>query len=164
MKIAVYPGSFDPVTNGHVDILERTSPMFDKIIVAVVHNVYKQALFTPEERVHLIKEATRHLDNIEVECFRGLLVDYLKKKQVNVIIRGLRSLSDYEYESTMSMMNKKLLPEADTIFIVADSDYMCVSSSGVKEAALLGGEVSSMVPAVVVTGLKEKLQKLTVDK
>lgn len=164
MKIAVYPGSFDPVTNGHVDILERTSPIFDKIIVAVVHNVYKQALFTPEERVHLIKEATRHLDNIEVECFRGLLVDYLKKKQVNVIIRGLRSLSDYEYESTMSMMNKKLLPEADTIFIVADSDYMCVSSSGVKEAALLGGEVSSMVPAVVVTGLKEKLQKLTVDK
>ena len=164
MKIAVYPGSFDPVTNGHVDILERTSSIFDKIIVAVVHNVYKQALFTPEERVHLIKEATRHLDNIEVECFRGLLVDYLKKKQVNVIIRGLRSLSDYEYESTMSMMNKKLLPEADTIFIVADSDYMCVSSSGVKEAALLGGEVSSMVPAVVVTGLKEKLQKLTVDK
>jgi pantetheine-phosphate adenylyltransferase len=164
LKIAVYPGSFDPVTNGHVDILERTSPIFDKIIVAVVHNVYKQALFTPEERVHLIKEATRHLDNIEVECFRGLLVDYLKKKQVNVIIRGLRSLSDYEYESTMSMMNKKLLPEADTIFIVADSDYMCVSSSGVKEAALLGGEVSSMVPAVVVTGLKEKLQKLTVDK
>jgi len=164
LKIAVYPGSFDPVTNGHVDILERTSSIFDKIIVAVVHNVYKQALFTPEERVHLIKEATRHLDNIEVECFRGLLVDYLKKKQVNVIIRGLRSLSDYEYESTMSMMNKKLLPEADTIFIVADSDYMCVSSSGVKEAALLGGEVSSMVPAVVVTGLKEKLQKLTVDK
>ncbi|MDD4170736.1 MAG: pantetheine-phosphate adenylyltransferase [Syntrophomonas sp.] len=164
MKIAVYPGSFDPVTNGHVDILERTSPMFDKIIVAVVHNVYKQALFTPEERVHLIKEATRHLNNIEVECFRGLLVDYLKKKQVNVIIRGLRSFSDYEYESTMAMMNKKLLPEANTIFITADSNYMCVSSSGVKEAALLGGEVSSMVPAVVATGLKEKLQQLKVDK
>lgn len=159
MSIAVYPGSFDPVTNGHVDILERTSKIFDKIIVSVVHNVYKQALFTPEERMNMIKEATPHLDNIEVECFHGLLIDYLQDKQINVIIRGLRSYSDYEYESTMAMMNKKLLPEADTIFVLADPDYMCVSSSGVKEAALFGGDVSTLVPAAVAAGLQRKLSE-----
>ena len=164
MKIAVYPGSFDPVTNGHVDILERTSRIFDKIIVAVVHNVYKQPLFTLEERVNLIKETTQHLDNIEVESFCGLLVDYLKEKKVDIIIRGLRSFTDYEYESTMSMINKKLLPEADTVFIVADSNYTCVSSSGVKEAALLGGDVSSMVPGVVTAALQEKIQQIKASK
>lgn len=160
MKIAVYPGSFDPVTNGHVDILERTSRIFDKTIVAVVHNVYKQPLFTLEERVNLIRETTKHLDNIEVESFCGLLVNYLKEKRVNIIIRGLRSLTDYEYESNMSMINKKLLPTADTVFIMAASNYACVSSSGVKEAALLGGDVSSMVPGVVAAALQEKLQQL----
>ena len=164
MKIAVYPGSFDPVTNGHVDILERTSRIFDKIIVAVVHNVYKQPLFTLEERVNLIKETTQHLDNIEVESFCGLLVDYLEEKKVDIIIRGLRSFTDYEYESTMSMINKKLLPEADTVFIVADSNYTCVSSSGVKEAALLGGDVSSMVPGVVTAALQEKIQQIKASK
>jgi len=164
LKIAVYPGSFDPVTNGHVDILERTSRIFDKIIVAVVHNVYKQPLFTLEERVNLIKETTQHLDNIEVESFCGLLVDYLEEKKVDIIIRGLRSFTDYEYESTMSMINKKLLPEADTVFIVADSNYTCVSSSGVKEAALLGGDVSSMVPGVVTAALQEKIQQIKASK
>jgi pantetheine-phosphate adenylyltransferase len=164
LKIAVYPGSFDPVTNGHVDILERTSCIFDKIIVAVVHNVYKQPLFTLEERVNLIKETTKHLDNIEVESFCGLLIDYLKEKKANIIIRGLRSFTDYEYESTMSMINKKLLPEADTLFIVADSNYTCISSSGVKEAALLGGDVSSMVPGIVAAALQDKLQQIKESK
>ncbi|PKM75757.1 MAG: pantetheine-phosphate adenylyltransferase [Firmicutes bacterium HGW-Firmicutes-15] len=161
MKIAVYPGSFDPITNGHVDILERTSPLFDKIIVAVVHNVYKQALFTPEERVALIEETTGHLGNIEVECFKGLLVDYLKEKDASIIIRGMRSLTDFEYESHMSMINKKLLPEVNTIFVMADSNYICVSSSGVKEAAMLGGDVSSMVPTAVTRELKRKLEQLS---
>lgn len=160
VTVAVYPGSFDPVTNGHIDILERTSGIFDKIIVAVVHNVTKQALFTLDERVELIKESTKHLNNIEVECFNGLLADFLKTRQANVIIRGLRSMSDYEYESQMSMMNKKLFPEIDTIFIVSDSQYTFVSSSGIKEAALLGGNVSSMVPAAVEKGLQEKLSKI----
>jgi pantetheine-phosphate adenylyltransferase len=159
VKIAVYPGSFDPITKGHVDILERTSPLFDKIIVAVVHNVYKQPLFTQEERVEFIREATGHLDNIEVDCFYGLLVDYVQARQATVIIRGMRSLTDFEYESHMSMINKKLLPDVVTIFIMADSDYICVSSTGVKEAALLGGDVSSMVPAVVAAGLQEKLEQ-----
>jgi pantetheine-phosphate adenylyltransferase len=164
VKIAVYPGSFDPVTNGHIDILERTSPLFDKIIVAVVHNVYKQPLFTLEERVNLIKESARHLNNIEVESFRGLLVDYLKERNAGFIIRGMRSLSDFEYESHMSMMNKKLLPQAETIFIMSDSNYICVSSSGVKEAALLGGDVTSVVPIPVASGLKKKLKEIKVNK
>jgi len=164
VAVAVYPGSFDPVTNGHIDILERTSGIFDKIVVAVVHNVTKQALFTLDERVELIKESTRHLDNIEVECFNGLLADFLKAKQATVIIRGLRSITDFEYESHMSMMNKKLLPEVDTIFVMSDSQYIFVSSSGVKEAALLGGDVSSMVPPAVEKGLQEKLQSKKVNK
>lgn len=159
MAVAVYPGSFDPVTNGHIDILERTSGVFDKIVVAVVHNVTKQALFTLDERVELIKESTKHLGNIEVECFKGLLADFLKEKEATVIIRGLRSITDFEYESHMSMMNKKLLPEVDTIFIMSDSQYIFVSSSGVKEAALLGGDVRSMVPPAVEKGLQEKLIK-----
>ncbi len=158
MAIAVYPGSFDPVTNGHIDILERTSRVFDKIVVAVVHNVTKQALFTLDERVELIKASTEHLDNIEVECFNGLLADFLKAKEATVIIRGLRSITDFEYESHMSMMNKKLLPSVDTIFIMSDSQYIFVSSSGVKEAALLGGNVGSMVPPQVEKGLQDKLK------
>lgn len=160
MTVAVYPGSFDPVTNGHIDILERTSRIFDSIVVAVVHNVTKQALFTLEERVELIKESTKQLDNIEVECFNGLLADFIKDREATVIIRGLRSMTDFEYESQMSMMNKKLFPEIDTIFIVSDSQYTFVSSSGIKEAAMLGGDVSSMVPSVVENGLREKLSQL----
>lgn len=157
MTVAVYPGSFDPVTNGHIDILERTSRVFDHIVVAVIHNVTKQALFTLEERVELIKESTKHLDNVEVECFNGLLADFLKAQEATVIIRGLRSITDFEYESHMSMMNKKLFPEIDTIFIVSDSQYTFVSSSGIKEAAMLGGDVSSMVPSAVEKGLQDKL-------
>jgi pantetheine-phosphate adenylyltransferase len=124
LVIAVYPGSFDPVTNGHIDILERTSPLFDKIVIAVIHNVYKQALFTLEERVNLIRESTSHLSNVEVDSFSGLLADYIKAKKGNVIIRGLRSLTDFEYESHMSMMNKTLLPDVDTIFVMSASKYI----------------------------------------
>jgi pantetheine-phosphate adenylyltransferase len=164
VKIAVYAGSFDPITNGHVDILERTSRLFDKIIVAVVHNVYKQPLFTQEERLEFIRAATKHLDNIEVDCFYGLLVDYVKAKQARTIIRGLRSLSDFEYEATMSMFNKKLAPEVETIFIMADNDYIYVSSTGVKEAALLGGDISSLVPAAVAKGLHEKVEQRRAGK
>jgi len=161
VAIAVYPGSFDPVTMGHIDILERTSRIFDKIVVAVVHNVTKQALFTLDERVELIKNSVKHLPNIEVECFNGLLADFLKDKEATVIIRGLRSITDFEYESHMSMMNKSLLPDIDTVFIMSNPCYIFVSSSGVKEAALLGGDVCNMVPAAVKKGLQEKLQRYT---
>ena len=158
MAIAVYPGSFDPVTMGHIDILERTSRIFDKIVVAVVHNVTKEALFTLDERVELIKESVQHLPNIKVECFNGLLADFLKEREATVIIRGLRSITDFEYESHMSMMNKSLLPEIDTVFIMSNPCYIFVSSSGIKEAALLGGDVSGMVPPSVQKGLHEKLK------
>lgn len=157
MKVAVYPGSFDPITNGHIDILEKTIKIFDKIIVAVIHNVYKQPLFTPEERVELIKESTQHLKNIEVGCFGGLLVDYVKEKKACAIIRGLRTVTDFEYEMQMAMMNKELFPEVDTVFVMSNSKYIFVSSSAVKEAVLLGGDVSTLVPEAVRRGLERKL-------
>lgn len=160
MKVAIYPGSFDPITYGHVDILERSSEMFDRIIVAVVHNIGKRALFSLEEREELIRKATRHLPNIEIESFKGLTVDFLHERQARIIIRGLRSFTDYEYESQIARYNKALFPESETIFILADGKYMFVSSSGVKEAALLGGDVSSMVPPHVFEGLKQKLKEI----
>lgn len=160
MRVAIYPGSFDPVTNGHIDIVEKTSKLFDRIIIAVVHNVTKRALFTLDERVALIRESTKHLDNVEVDCFSGLLANYLREKNACAIIRGLRSMTDFEYEMHMAMMNKRLIPEVDSIFIMSDTDYVFVSSSGVKEAAMLGGDVSSLVPPAVKKGLEQKLQQL----
>jgi len=160
LKVAVYPGSFDPVTKGHIDILERSSRIFDKIIVAVVHNPSKKAAFTLEERVNFIKQSTKHLTNIEVEHFSGLLADFMNKKNAKIIIRGLRSITDFEYESHMSMMNKFLLPDTDTIFIMSDKQYIYVSSSAVKEVALLGGDVSDLVPEAVNKRLKEKYEEL----
>lgn len=156
LKVAVYPGSFDPLTNGHIDILERSSRIFDKIIVAVVHNPSKKATFSIQERVNIIKECTTHLKNTEVDCFTGLLADFLEEKQSNIVIRGLRSITDFEYESHMSMMNRHLLPETDTIFIMSDKKYIYVSSSVVKEVAFLGGDVSELVPEIVNQRLKDK--------
>ena len=158
MKVAVYPGSFDPVTNGHIDILEKTSKIFDKIVIAVIHNVTKQALFTLEERVSLINESVKHLPNVEVDYFSGLLANYLQGKQACAIIRGLRTVTDFDYEMHMAMMNKKLIPDIDTIFVMSDSKYTFISSSAVKEAALLGGDVSSLVPKIVKTELAKKIK------
>lgn len=163
MRIAVYPGSFDPVTNGHIDILNKTSKLFDKIIIAVVHNITKTALFSLEERSRMIIESTKHLDNIEVECFSGLLATYVKEKNACAIIRGLRTVTDFEYEMHMALMNKVLIPEVETIFIIATSNHIFVSSSGVKEAALLGGDVSSLVPPVVEKGLEEKIKQINLN-
>ena len=156
LKIAVYPGSFDPVTKGHIDILEKTCNLFDQVIVAVVHNVSKQALFTAEERVALIQAATQHIDNIVIESFSGLLANYVQKKQACAIIRGLRNVADFEYEMTMAMINKKLYPHADTIFITSDSKNISISSSIVKEVASLGGSVNELVPGVVEKALRKK--------
>lgn len=158
MRLAIYPGSFDPVTNGHIDILEKTSKLFDKIIIAVVHNVGKNALFSLNERVNFIKESTSHLPNIEVESFSGLLVDYVKEKGACAIIRGLRTVADFEYEMHIAQVNRKMRPEVETIFILADSRYIFVSSSIIKEAALLGGDVSGLVPEMVRAGLSAKRQ------
>jgi len=159
VRLAVYPGSFDPVTNGHIDILEKTSKIFDKIIVAVVHNVSKKALFTLDERVELIRESTKHLNNIEVECFSGLLANYLRDREACAIIRGLRTVADFEYEMHMAMINKRLIPDVDTIFIMSDSSNIFVSSSIIKEAALLGGDVSELVPEIVKLKLEAKRQE-----
>jgi len=158
VRLAIYPGSFDPVTNGHIDILEKTSKLFDKIIIAVVHNVGKKALFSLNDRVNLIKESTSHIPNIEVESFSGLLVDYVKQKGAIAIIRGLRTVADFEYEMHIAQINRKMLPEVESIFVLADSRYFFVSSSIIKEVALLGGDVSELVPESVKVGLTEKRQ------
>ena len=159
MKIAVYPGSFDPLTNGHIDILDKTCKLFDQIIIAVVHNVSKQALFTFEERETLIKASTKHLDNIKVESFSGLLAQYVQKKQACAIIRGLRTVADFEYEMHMAMINKRLYPHADTIFVMSDSKNLSISSSIVKEVAFLGGQVIELVPETVNKALQEKVKQ-----
>lgn len=164
LRLAVYPGSFDPVTNGHIDILERSSKLFDKIVVAVIHNVTKSALFSLDERVQLIRESARHISNVEVDCFYGLFADYLRRKGACAIIRGLRTVTDFEYEMHMGMMNKMLIPEIDTIFIMSDTDYIFVSSSGVKEAALLGGDVVTLVPGVVKEALDVKVAQVLAQR
>ncbi len=159
-RVAVYPGSFDPVTNGHLDVLERASKIFDRVVVAVVHNVYKNPLFTTEERVEMLRVVTKHLPNLEVDSFSGLLVNYVRKKQASAIIRGLRTVSDFEYELQLAMTNSHLYPEVDTIFIACNSKYYFVSSTGIKEAALLGGSVCGLVPPLVEEKLQLKLREL----
>ncbi|MGE5453696.1 MAG: pantetheine-phosphate adenylyltransferase [Methylocystaceae bacterium] len=155
-RTAVYAGSFDPVTTGHIDIIERSCRNFDRVIVAVVHNVTKMALFSLEERVEMIKQSTSYLANVEVDSFSGLLVDYVAKQQAGVIIRGLRSQSDFEYEMQLAMMNSHLFNEVETFFIMCRPEYLYISSSGVKEAALLGGKVGGLVPESVIPRLNAK--------
>ncbi|MGE5372579.1 MAG: pantetheine-phosphate adenylyltransferase [Solirubrobacterales bacterium] len=160
MKTAVYPGSFDPVTNGHVDVFKRAAKMFDRLIVSVVYNVYKQAFFSVDERIALLQEVTRDIPNIEIESFSGLLTDYVRDRDVTTIVRGLRTISDFEYEMHMAMMNNHLAEEVDTVFIMCNPRYFFVSSSGVKEAALLGGSVSGLVPEVVENELKKRMEAI----
>ncbi len=157
-KVAVYAGSFDPLTYGHVNIIERALKIFDKVIVAVATNYQKQPLFSPEERVEMIKEVFKDEPRVEVESFEGLLVDYMKKKDIKIIIRGLRATSDFEYEYHMASMNRSLYPEVDTIFMVTAKDYFFISSRTIKEIASLGGEVSDFVPPIVAKKLKEKFK------
>jgi len=155
-RTAVYAGSFDPVTTGHIDIIERSCRHFDRVVVAVVHNITKKALFSLDERVEMIKESISHLPNVEVDSFSGLLVDYVAERKAGVIIRGLRSQSDFEYEMQLAMMNSHLFNEAETFFIMCRPEYLYISSSGVKEAALLGGKVEGLVPEPVRLRLVEK--------
>lgn len=156
MKIAVYPGSFDPITLGHLDIAERAAKLFDKLIIAVMLNPHKNPLFTVEERTELIRQATKHIPNIEVESFPGLLVDYLEKRGAHVIVKGLRALSDFESELAMASINRKMYAEADTIFIPTSVQYSYISSSRVKEIARHGGNISEFVPQHVETEVLRK--------
>ncbi len=155
-RIAVYPGSFDPITNGHVNLAERALVLFDKLIVAVAHNPNKAAVFSVEERLEMIRAALKNDQRIRVASFEGLLVDFVEKQGANVIIRGLRALSDFEYEFQMTLMNRKLNRKVDTIFLMTGFKWFYTSSKIIKEAASLGGSVRGLVPDIVHQRLKEK--------
>jgi pantetheine-phosphate adenylyltransferase len=159
IKRAIYPGSFDPVTNGHMDILERAAKLFDEVIVAVATNPSKTPLFSVEERVEMLKVASRHLPNVSVESFNGLLVPYASSKGAQVIVKGLRALSDFEFEFEMALMNRRLDEGIETIFLMTNAEYSYLSSSIIKEVAGFGGSVRGLVPDVVEEALKRKFSK-----
>ncbi|HEY0875500.1 MAG TPA: pantetheine-phosphate adenylyltransferase [Vicinamibacterales bacterium] len=154
--IAIYPGSFDPLTNGHVDIIQRGSRLFDRIIVGVLLNIEKSPLFTVRERVDIARTVFQGWSNVEVDTFDGLLVDYARTKRASVIVRGLRAISDFEYEMQMALMNRRLNPEVETVFMMPAEPYTYVSSRLVKEVVALGGTVTGLVPDVVETRLRDK--------
>ncbi|WP_166238067.1 pantetheine-phosphate adenylyltransferase [Paenibacillus turpanensis] len=156
LRIAVYPGSFDPVTCGHLDIIHRAAKQFDKLIVAVLNNTAKNALFTLEERQQLLRQVTGHLPNVEVDGFRDLLVNYMTHKKAHVIVRGLRAVSDFEYELQMASANQKLNPDVETFFMMTNPKYSYLSSSIVKELAKFHGDVSDFVPDEVAEALRGK--------
>lgn len=155
-RTAVYPGSFDPITYGHLDIIKRALTMFDHVIVAVARNYEKQALFSAEERVALVREVVPPNLHIQVESFEGLLVEYMKKKKARIILRGLRATSDFDYEYHMASMNRELNEWIDTVFMVTGKDYFFISSRTVREIASLGGSVKDLVPEVVARRLRER--------
>ncbi|MBW2984410.1 pantetheine-phosphate adenylyltransferase [Candidatus Woesearchaeota archaeon] len=156
MKVAVYPGSFDPVTNGHLDVIKRALKIFGRVIIAVGENPQKKTLFSVEERVAMLKAATKKIKNVEVEHFNGLLITYAKKKNASAVIRGLRAVSDFENELQLALMNRKMDPKIETVFIMTRGMYCYLSASIVKEAACLGGNLKGMVPPIVQKKLKEK--------
>jgi pantetheine-phosphate adenylyltransferase len=162
-RIAIYPGSFDPITYGHIDIAERALEIFDKVIVAIAHDTSKKSLFTVDERIEMAKSVFEHIPNIIVDSFKGLLVDYVSRTNSKVILRGLRATSDFEYEFHMASMNRSLSPYLDTLFMMTNKDYFFVSSRSIKEVASLGGAVEGLVPAMVARRLKEKF-KLPIAK
>lgn len=155
-KIAIYPGTFDPITNGHLSILTRALKIFDKLIIAILNNPQKAPLFSLDERISLIKQVLKDKPNIEIDSFDGLLVDYVVQKGSNVIIRGLRALSDFEYEFQMALMNRKLNRDVQSIFLMTDYKWFYTSSTIIKEAASLGGDISGLVPPIICEKLKEK--------
>ncbi len=155
-RSAIYPGSFDPLTNGHLSIINRALKIFDKLVVAILTNPQKTTLFTLDERIYMIKEVLKGKPNIEVESFDGLLVDYVVQKKTNVIIKGLRALSDFEYEFQMAIMNRKLNREIESVFLMTDFRWFYISSTIIKEVAKFGGEISGLVPPLVCKKVKEK--------
>lgn len=155
---AIYPGSFDPVTYGHIDLIERAQKIFETVIVAVAHNTQKKSLFSVKERMEMLKNATSGMDGIIIDDFDGLVVDYARKHNITVIVRGLRMVSDFEYEFQMALTNRKLSHDAETIFLMPSEQYSYISSRLLKEAALLGADLSSFLPPEVQKKLKAKLR------
>ena len=155
-RVAIYPGSFDPLTNGHVDIIERGARIFDSIIVAILANVEKTPLFSENERISIIRDVFKGHKNVQVEAFSGLLVDYAQHKQATVLVRGLRAVSDFEYEFQMALMNRHLAPGLETVFMMPDEKYTYISSRLIKEVFTLGGEITGLVPQVVEEKLRAK--------
>ncbi|MBM3248084.1 MAG: pantetheine-phosphate adenylyltransferase [Candidatus Omnitrophica bacterium] len=156
---AIYPGSFDPVTYGHIDLIKRASGIFEEVVVAVAHNPAKNPIFSVKERVAMLKEAVKGMNNITVEDFDGLVIDFARKKKISVIIRGVRMISDFEYEFQMALTNRRLAADIETIFLMPSEQYSFLSSRLLKEAAGLGADLSSFVPASVEKELKKKLKK-----
>ncbi len=154
---AIYPGSFDPITNGHLDIIKRANKIFDKVIVVIAENSRKESFFSTEEKKDMIDKVVKDLKGIEVQVFDGLLIDWVRFNKANVILRGMRAISDFEYESQFALINKKMAPEIETIFMVTNNKYSYLNSSIVKEIASLNGCISDLVPAYVAKKLKKKL-------
>jgi pantetheine-phosphate adenylyltransferase len=157
MKIAVYPGSFDPITNGHLDIIKRATKVFDEVIIVVSVNPEKKGLFEAEERVQLIRRVTSALLNVKVEYFSGLLINFMKEKEAKVIIKGLRAVSDFEYEFQMALMNNKLDPSIETVFMMAKAEYSFFSSSAVKQVAIFGGSIKGLIPDEIIDEVMIKI-------
>lgn len=158
MRTVIYPGSFDPLTNGHLDVIQRAAKLFDKVIVAVANNDRKSPLFSSQERLALVTEAVKHLPHVEADSFEGLLVDFVERRQGQAIIRGLRAVSDFEFEFQLALMNRKLNERVETIFMMPKDTYTFLSSRIVKEIARLGGDISTFVPSHVQQALKSKLK------
>jgi pantetheine-phosphate adenylyltransferase len=156
-KTAVYPGSFDPLTNGHLDVIQRAAALFDRVIVAIAHQSEKHPLFTVKERVDMARQAVKSLSNVEVEDFQSLLVDYVQSKGIRVIIRGLRAVSDFEFEFQMALMNRTLAPTVETIFLMPKDTYSYLSSRITKQIAALDGDITPFVPAHIAVALQRKL-------
>jgi pantetheine-phosphate adenylyltransferase len=161
MRLAIYPGSFDPITNGHVDVIARAATLFDEVIVAAAQNEAKQSLFTIEERVGMLGEVTGRFENVRVLAFNGLLVEFARKHGAVAVVRGLRAISDFEFEFQMALMNRKLEPSVETVFLTPREEYTYLSSRIVKEIARLGGPVDAFVPGPVVEALRKKLRIAT---
>lgn len=159
MSIWVYPGSFDPITLGHENIIERGAKLCDVLYVAVLDNPNKSPMFTTDKKIDLIKKCTSHIPNVVVECFNGLLVDYANNKKANAILRGIRNVGDYEYEQNMSVLNKKLNENVDTVFICADPEFRCISSSSVKEIAMLEGDFSGLVNVNIINEINNQITR-----
>lgn len=155
-RVAIYPGSFDPVTNGHIDIAQRGLRLFDKIIIAILLNPCKKSLFTVQERLEMLEESMSGIDNVEFDTFDGLLVDYAQKRKANAVLRGMRAVSDFEYEFQLALMNRKLNKDVETVFLMTGLRWIFTSSSIIKEAAQFGGDISDMVPPRVNRRIKAK--------